>query len=96
MVGKLLARIVKERLQAVAERFSPESQCGSRKHRGCVDMIFVARQLMEKAREHDDSLYMSCRGSPKGTEFHIQVCSVESLGEVWHPPRLLSECEYLP
>ena len=30
----------------------------NRKGRGCVDMIFVARQLMEKAREHDDDVFM--------------------------------------
>ena len=28
-----------------------ESQCGFRKGRGCVDMIFVARQLVEKTSE---------------------------------------------
>ena len=34
----------------------PDSQCGFRKGRGYVDMIFVARQPTEKTWEHGDSL----------------------------------------
>ena len=41
-VGKIFARIIQERLQVIAEHTLPESQCGFRKGRGCVDMIFVA------------------------------------------------------
>ena len=33
------------------------SQCGFWKGRGCCDMIFVARQLVEKARDHQDLLF---------------------------------------
>ena len=58
VVGKILARIVKERLESIAESVLPESQSGFRKGRGCVDMIFIARQLVEKTREHNDTLYM--------------------------------------
>ena len=36
----------------------PESQNGFRKGHGCADMIFVASQLVEKAREHGESLYV--------------------------------------
>jgi len=57
VVGKLFGRIVQDRLQLIAEKVLPESQCGFRKGRGCVDMIFTARQLFEKSREHDDSLF---------------------------------------
>ena len=42
IVGKVFARIIQERLQVIAEHTLPESQCGFRKGRGCVDMIFVA------------------------------------------------------
>ena len=58
VVGKVFARILQDRLQVVAEKILPESQCGFRKGRGCVDMIFAARQLVEKCREHDDSLFI--------------------------------------
>ena len=58
MVGKVLGRIVQGRLQVTAENILLESQSGFRKGRGCADMIFVARQLVEKAREHGKSLYV--------------------------------------
>ena len=63
VVGKVFARILQERLQVVSEKVLPESQCGFRKGRGCTDMIFAARQLVEKCREHDDH---SLRGSQEG------------------------------
>ena len=52
VVGKLVARVVQTRLQKLAENELPESQCGFRRGRGCTDMIFVVRQLAEKAIEH--------------------------------------------
>ena len=48
VVGKVFARIVQERLQVIAEGLLPDYQCGFRKGRECTDMIFAARQLMEK------------------------------------------------
>ena len=35
----------------------PESQCGFRKDRGTIDMIFTARQLQEKCQEQNVDLY---------------------------------------
>ena len=52
VVGKVVARILQERLQQVAEEELPESQCGFRKGRGCADMFFTIRQFVEKAIEH--------------------------------------------
>ena len=47
VVGKVLARIIQGRLQRLAEEQLPESQCGFRKGRGCMDMVFTVGQLME-------------------------------------------------
>ena len=58
VVGKVFARILQERLQKLAEKVLPESQRGFRKGRGCIYMIFAARQLLEKCREHDDALFV--------------------------------------
>ena len=52
VVGKVAARVLQERLQKIAEDELPESQCGFRKGRGCTDMIFTIRQLVEKSWEH--------------------------------------------
>ena len=51
VVGKLVARVIQERLQKLAEEELPESQCGFRKGRSCADMIFTVRQLVEKLWE---------------------------------------------
>ena len=40
----------------MAEKVLPESQCGFTKGRECVDIIFVARQLVEKIREHESMM----------------------------------------
>ena len=52
VVGKVMARVVQERLQRVAEEKLPESQCGFRRRRACTDTIFTVKQLTEKAIEH--------------------------------------------
>ena len=55
--GKVLAKVLATRLYScIAEPYLSESQCGFRPGRGCADMIFTARQLMEKCREHNIGL----------------------------------------
>ena len=48
IVGKLFAKVLLSRLQRLAERVYPESQCGFRAERSTVDMIFSLFQLREK------------------------------------------------
>ena len=50
IVSKVYAQFVLARLQQLAERLYPESQCGFRAERSTVDMIFSLRQLQEKCR----------------------------------------------
>ena len=57
VTGKIFSKIIQSRLQNVAEEVLPDSQCGFRAGRGCADMIFCARQLVEKASEHNTKLY---------------------------------------
>ena len=57
-VGKLFAKVIQRRLQVIVEEVLPDSQCGFRSSRGCVDMIFCARQLVEKAREHNTQIFI--------------------------------------
>ena len=58
---KILARILLNRLNEHLEQSGllPESQCGFRKDRGTIDMIFTARQLQEKCQEQNVDLYMT-------------------------------------
>ena len=61
IAGKILARVLLNRLNEHLERSGllPESQCGFRKNRGTIDMIFTARQLQEKCQEQNVDLYMT-------------------------------------
>ena len=53
--GKILAKILLNRLNAHLDQAGliPESQCGFRKDRGTINMIFKARQLQEKCQEQN-------------------------------------------
>lgn len=58
IAGKILARILLNRLMSHLENgLLPESQCGFRKERGTIDMVFAARQLQEKCQEQNTDLY---------------------------------------
>ena len=58
IAGKILARLMLNRLiNHLEQDLLPESQCGFRKGRGTVDMIFAARQLQEKCQEQNKALY---------------------------------------
>ena len=61
IAGKILARVLLNRLNEHLEQSGllPESQCGSRKNRGTIDMIFTVRQLQEKCQEQNGDLYMT-------------------------------------
>ena len=59
IAGKILARVLLNRLLPIAEDHLPESQCGFRANRGTTDMVFVLRQLQEKCREQNKGLYVT-------------------------------------
>ena len=61
VAGKILAKILLNRLNVHLDQegLIPKSQCGFRKDRGTIDMIFTARQLQEKCQEQNVDLYMT-------------------------------------
>ena len=61
IAGKILARVPLNRLNEHIEQSGllPESQCGFRKDRGTIDMIFTASQLQETCQEQNVDLYMT-------------------------------------
>ncbi|CAM4561369.1 unnamed protein product [Leuciscus chuanchicus] len=60
VAGKVLTRVMLFRLtKHITERILPESQGGFRKDRPTSDMIFVLRQLQEKAREQNKDLFIA-------------------------------------
>ena len=50
--------VFQQRLQSVAERVLPDTHCGFRSGRGCTDMIFCARQLIEKSLKHNAKFFL--------------------------------------
>ena len=50
---KVFCKIILMRMEGQIEEFMSESQFGFRTGRGTTDAIFVARQVLEKAREHN-------------------------------------------
>ena len=58
IAGKILSNILLCRLNEITDDVVPETQCGFRKCRGTVDMMFCARQLIEKCKEQNRKLYM--------------------------------------
>ena len=59
IAGKILVKILLFRLNVHFDQKGPipESQCGFRKDRGTIDMIFTTRKLQEKSQEQNVDLY---------------------------------------
>ena len=88
--GKVFARILKQRLEIVAEEVLAESQCGFRKGRGCVDMIFCARQVIEKTLEHEESLHIVFVDLRKAYDSVPRDAMWRVLEKYGYPPTMVS------
>ena len=90
IVGKLFARVVLNRLQKLAERIYPESQCGFRSERSTIDMIFSLRQLQEKCREQRMPLYIAFVDLTKAFDLISRDGLFKILNRVGCPQKLLN------
>ena len=90
IVGKLFARVVPKRLQALAERVYSESQCGFRSQRSTVEMVLSLRQLQEKCREQRKRLYFACINLTKAFDLVSRDGLFKILAKIGCPPTLLS------
>jgi len=59
VAGKVLSRVLLPRLQVIADRVLPESQCGFRASCSTIDAVFTLRQLQEKCIEQQRPLYVA-------------------------------------
>ena len=87
IVGKVFARVVLKKLQRLAERVYPESQCGFRAERSTIDMIL--RQLQEKSREKRMPLYLAFIDLTKAFDLVSRDGLFIVLGKVGCPSKLL-------
>ncbi|XP_035663411.1 uncharacterized protein LOC118407100 [Branchiostoma floridae] len=89
IVGKIFARVVLGRLQRLADRVYPESQCGFRSERSTIDMIFSLRQLQEKCREQRQPLYIAFIDLTKAFDLVNRDGLFKTLAKIGCPPKLL-------
>ena len=57
--GKVYGRILIERVRALTEGMIGDEQCGFRSGRGCVDQVFVMKQMSEKFCGKNKRLYVA-------------------------------------
>ncbi|XP_051889891.1 uncharacterized protein LOC127580446, partial [Pristis pectinata] len=89
IVGKVFARVVLNRLQKIAERVYPESQCGFRSEHSTIDMIFSLRQLQEECREQRQPLYVAFIDLTKAFDLVSRDGLFRILTRIGCPSRLL-------
>ena len=85
-----MARLLLSRLQKLAERIYPESQCGFRPGRSTTDMIFCVREMQEKSREQRQPLHMAFIDLTKAFDLVDRDSLFLVLGKAGCPPKLLS------
>uniref|UniRef100_A0A0G4H8Y8 Reverse transcriptase domain-containing protein n=1 Tax=Chromera velia CCMP2878 TaxID=1169474 RepID=A0A0G4H8Y8_9ALVE len=94
VAGKVLAKIVGGRIQKRNKKKIGESQAGFREGRGTIDMLFTARQIMEKARERQIRLFWLFVDLTKAFDTVNRVALRVLLLKVGIPP-LLTESDII-
>ena len=93
VVGKVFAKVILIRLQKLAERVYPKSQCGFRAGRSTIDMDFSLRQLQEKCREQQMPLYIAFIDLTKAFDLVSRDSLFQILPKIGCPPKLQSMIE---
>ena len=92
-VGKAFARVALNRLQVLADRVYPESQCGFRAKRSTIDMAFSLRQLQEKCREQRRPLFLAFVDLTKAFDLVSRSGLFALLHKIGCPTKLLKVIE---
>ena len=80
VIDKVFAEVILIRLQKLAKRVYPESQCGFRAGRPTIDMVFSLRELQEKCREQQMPLYIAFNDLTKA----FDLVSRDGLFQILH------------
>ena len=67
MPGKVYGRILIEKVHSLIEGLIGEEQSGFRSSRGCVDQVFVMKQMSENFVDRNKSLYVTYMDLREGT-----------------------------
>ena len=90
VIGKVFAGVIIARLQILADRMLPESQCGFKSGRSTIDKIFSVRQLQDKCREQQQPLYFAFIDLTKAFDLVSRTGLFQLLEKIGCPPKLLS------
>ena len=90
VAGKILAKVLLNRLQPLSESIIPETQCGFRPGRGTTDMIFSARQVQEKCREQGRDLCLAFIDLTKAFDAVNREALWACLARLGCPPQFLN------
>jgi hypothetical protein len=88
--GKILTRVIVNRLVECFDYLVPESQCGFRRGRSTVDMMFSVRQLQEKCREQRQPLFSCFVDLTKAYDTVHRGLLWQVLAKFGVPPSMLS------
>ncbi|CAG9128775.1 unnamed protein product [Plutella xylostella] len=90
IAGKAFAKVVLKRLESLADRVYPETQCGFRAGRSTTDMIFTLRQVQEKCREQRMPLFTAFVDLQKAFDTVSRQGLYRVLEHIGCPPTLLA------
>lgn len=90
IAGKVLARVMQDRLQVLGMDVLHESQCGFRNCRGVTDMSFAVRQLIEKLGEHKEKGYLLFIDLKKAYDSVPRDAMWAVLGKLGVPPVMVA------
>ena len=90
VAGKILAKVLLNRLQPLSESIIPETQCGFRPGRGTTDMIFSARQVQVKCREPGRDLCLASIALTKAFDSVNREALWACLARLGCPPKFVS------
>ena len=88
-VGKVFARVFLPRLQTLADRVYPETQCGFRAGRSTINMIFSLKQIKEKCQEQRQPLYIAFVDLTKAFDLVSRSGLFALLEKIGCPPKPL-------
>ena len=90
IAGKILARIMLNRItKHILDDVVSESQCGFRKQRGTVDMVFAIRQLQEKCVKQHQDLHLLFIDLTKAFDTVNRAALWAILSKLGCPPRFV-------
>uniref|UniRef100_A0A8D9AY99 Craniofacial development protein 2 n=1 Tax=Cacopsylla melanoneura TaxID=428564 RepID=A0A8D9AY99_9HEMI len=90
VAGKVISRIIYNRLTPLMEKILSDTQCGFRKNKSTTDMIFSARQLVEKTMEQKSSLCIAFVDLTKAFDSVSRRMLFKILESVKCPPTTLA------